>query len=81
MSRTYTVRAVWDDQANVWISDSDIEGLHIEAASLDEFETILADVGAELIAANHVSDDDLGKFSARDLIPAIIFVRPQPEAA
>lgn len=81
MSRTYTVNAIWDDEAKVWISQSDIEGLHIEADTLEEFEAILANTGAELVAANHVSDDDLGKFSSRDLIPAIIFVRPQPKAA
>lgn len=81
MARTYVVKAVWDDDARVWFSDSDIDGLHIEAETLDEFEAVLSDVGAQLIAANHVSDDDLGRFAARDMIPAIMFVRPQSEAA
>ncbi|RNC97095.1 MAG: DUF1902 domain-containing protein [Oricola sp.] len=39
MPRTYTVRAVWDDDAKVWVADSDIEGLHIEADSIDAFES------------------------------------------
>ncbi|WP_375567812.1 DUF1902 domain-containing protein [Oceaniradius stylonematis] len=41
MPRTYTVRAVWDDDAKVWVADSDIEGLHIEADSIDAFESTL----------------------------------------
>ncbi|WP_306026273.1 DUF1902 domain-containing protein [Oceaniradius stylonematis] len=79
--RTYTVRAVWDDDAKVWVADSDIEGLHIEADSIDAFESTLHDVAAELVAANHVTDADLHKFTARDLIPAIVFVKPEPQAA
>jgi uncharacterized membrane protein YqgA involved in biofilm formation len=81
MPRTYHVKAIWDVDSKLWISESDIEGLHIEAATLDEFEAILNDVGGELVAANHVSDMDLERFKARDLIPAIVFVRPEPEAA
>ena len=47
------VRAVWDAQAEVFYSESDIEGLHIEAATLDEFEAIMLDVAPELIMVNH----------------------------
>ncbi|MDZ7823459.1 MAG: DUF1902 domain-containing protein [Ahrensia sp.] len=81
MSRTYTVKALWDAEAKVWFSDSDIEGLHIEADTIEEFEEILADVGGDLVAANHTTDADLQKFSARDLIPAILFIRPEKVAA
>ena len=63
------------------VADSDIEGLHIEADSIDAFESTLHDVAAELVAANHVTDADLHKFTARDLIPAIVFVKPEPQAA
>lgn len=81
MRRTYTVKAVWDDNAKVWAAESDIDGLHIEAATMEEFEAVLQDVAAELVAANHVTDADLDRFSARDLIPAIVFVKPEPQAA
>ena len=40
----YTVRAQWDEQAKVWVTDGeDILGLCVEAASFDQlFEIILA---------------------------------------
>ena len=81
MSHTYTVKAIWDAEAGAWIADSDIVGLHIEAPTIDEFEVVLYDVAAELVAANHVTDADLDRFSARDLIPAIVFIKPEPQAA
>ena len=54
MKRTFKVSAVWDAEAGVYYSESDIEGLHIEAATLEEFEAILMEVGADLVLANHV---------------------------
>ncbi len=53
MKRTFNVKAIWDDEAQVFYSQSDIEGLHIEAASLDEFEAIIIEEAPELIIANH----------------------------
>ena len=53
MKRTSSVKAIWDDEAQVFYAQSDIEGLHIEAASLDEFEEIMLDAAPELIMANH----------------------------
>ena len=53
MKRTFNVKAVWDDEAQVFYSQSDIEGLHVEAASLDEFESIIIEEAPELITANH----------------------------
>lgn len=47
------VKAVWDAEAEVFYSESDIEGLHIEAATLDEFEAIMLDAAPELIMVNH----------------------------
>ena len=52
--RAFTVKAVWDEEARVFYSVSDIEGLHIEAETIGEFEEILQDVVGELIVANHV---------------------------
>lgn len=34
---SFFVQAVWDEEAGVYISHSDIDGLHVEAATLDEF--------------------------------------------
>ena len=53
MKRTFTVKAVWDDEAQVFYAQSDIEGLHIEAVSLDEFEAIIIEEAPELIMASH----------------------------
>ena len=52
MKRTFTVKAIWDNEAQVFYAQSDIEGLHIEAASLDEFEEIVLDTAPELIMVN-----------------------------
>ncbi len=61
MKRTFTVKAVWDNEAQVFYAQSDIEGLHIEAASLDEFEEIIIDAAPELIMANHRSVSEIAR--------------------
>ena len=53
MKRTFSVQAIWDDEAQVFYAQSGIESLHIEAASLDEFEEIMLDAAPELIMVNH----------------------------
>lgn len=53
MKRTFNVKAIWDDEAQVFYSQSDIEGLHVEAASLDEFEAIIIEEAPELTMAIH----------------------------
>ena len=53
---TFWVGARWDDDAEIFRSESNIVGLHIEATSLDEFQEIIMDVVPELIAANYGSD-------------------------
>jgi hypothetical protein len=81
--RTFSVRAVWDPEARVYYSESDIFGLHIETKSLDEFEEVMMAEGVNLIIANHVSAEDLASVPLRDLVPAIVWQRPEvmPEAA
>jgi Domain of unknown function (DUF1902) len=81
--RTFSVRAVWDPEAKVYYSESDIFGLHIETKSLDEFEDVMMAEGVNLILANHVSLVDFANTSLRDLVPAIVWQRPEtmPEAA
>ncbi len=57
MKRTFFVAAHWDSEANVYYSDSDIDGLHIEASSLDEFESLVVELAPELIIENHPSPE------------------------
>jgi Domain of unknown function (DUF1902) len=49
----FSVRAVWDAEAQVYYSESDIFGLHIETKSLDEFEAVMVAAAGDLIRANH----------------------------
>ncbi len=79
MKRTFTVKAVWNNEAQVFYAQSDIEGLHIEAASLDEFEEIIIDAAPELIMANHRSVSEIAERPLKDLIPAILWQRSETE--
>ncbi len=79
MKRTFSVKAIWDDEAQVFYAQSDIEGLHIEAASLDEFEGIMLDAAPELIMANHRSASEIAEHTLKDLIPAILWERSETE--
>lgn len=80
--RSFSVRVEWDEDAGVYyVAESDIVGLHVEAATLDEFEALLMEVGPELVVANHLSKADLETGDVADLIPAIIWRRPEKNAA
>ena len=79
--RTFHVKPVWDDQAGVFYCESDIEGLHIEAKTLDEFIEMLHATAAELIFANHISKQDMASKPLQDLVPAIMLERPALEVA
>lgn len=79
MKRTFSVKAVWDDEAQVFYAQSDIEGLHIEAASLDEFEAIIIEEAPELIMANHRSLSEIAEHPLKDLIPAILWQKSETE--
>lgn len=77
MKRTYFVRARWDADAGVYYSESDIDGLAIEAETLDEFESAMFDIAPELILANHIDASSLASTPLKDLVPAIIWERPE----
>lgn len=79
--RTFHVRAIWDDASKRYYSESDILGLHIESDSLDEFEEVLVDVATEVIFSNHTSSEDLASTPLKDLVPTIVWERPQERAA
>lgn len=50
---TFVIRALWDDEAKVYVSESDIKGLHIEAATLEEFESVIFEHAREFVIENH----------------------------
>lgn len=50
MRKTYHVEALWDPEAKPWVSKSDLPGLVLETATLDEFEALIRDLGPELVA-------------------------------
>jgi hypothetical protein len=77
MKRMFYVRAVWDDEAKVFYSDSDIIGLHIETPTIEEFEAVMNDVAADLIFANHTSAPDMANKTMRELVPTILWQRPE----
>lgn len=79
--RLFNVSAHWDDEAQVYYSESDIVGLHIEAPDLDTFEDVLMDVAPGLIVANHMAPEALKGGRPEELIPAIVWRRPEGRAA
>jgi hypothetical protein len=52
MKPSYYVKALWDPEASVWTSESDIPGLVIEANTLTEFETLIWQLAPEMLAEN-----------------------------
>ncbi|WIY53679.1 DUF1902 domain-containing protein [Devosia sp. YIM 151766] len=79
--RLFNVSAHWDSEAQVYYSESDIVGLHIEAPDLDIFESVLMEVAPGLIVANHMSPEALETGKPEELIPAILWRRPEGRAA
>jgi hypothetical protein len=52
------VRALWDDAASVWVAtSSDIDGLAVEAGSVEELEAKVLIAVAELIELNGSPSD------------------------
>lgn len=78
MKRIYVVTAVWDPEAQVFYSDSNIKGLHIEADTFDEFRHLVAEHAPELIIANHLTTSDIARMPLGDLIPAIVLQAQEP---
>lgn len=78
MKRKYFVTAIWDEEAHVFYSKSDIHGLHIEPETLDEFESLIVDLAPDLIIENHLSSEEVSTTPLRDLIPSIVLREPQP---
>ena len=57
LSHARSVKAVRDEDAGVFRSESDIVCLHIEAETFKEFREVTADIALELILENHVTNE------------------------
>lgn len=76
MKRSYVVTAVWDADAQVFYSESDIKGLHVEADTLEAFEALVVDLAPDLIIENHLSPAEFGATPLREMIPSIVIRHP-----
>lgn len=57
MINHYKIKAFWDQEVQVWVTESsDIIGLVTEADSIDCLTTKLKQIILELLAANHRMD-------------------------
>jgi hypothetical protein len=53
MKSSHYVKAIWDPEASVWVSETDVPGLVIEADTLGEFESLMVELAPEMLDANH----------------------------
>ena len=72
----FYVKALWDDEAGVFYSESDIVGLHIEAVTIDEFVAVMEEMAPQMVVDNHVSKQDPAKKSLLETVSSIIFQPP-----
>lgn len=68
----FYVTAHWDDDAKVFYSESNIVGLHVEAATMEEFEDIVASLAPEICYLNHLS-----KKTPESKYPPVILMKEQ----
>jgi hypothetical protein len=52
MSQSFFVKALWDAEASVWFSESDIPGLVLQTDTLEEFEDLIRHFAPDLLASN-----------------------------
>jgi hypothetical protein len=48
----FTVTALWDEEAHVFYSESDVPGLSVEASTFDEFVELVQALAPEMIVDN-----------------------------
>ncbi len=77
VKRTFFVTACWDEDAEVFWSESDINGLHIEAATFEEFQSLVEELAPDLIFENHLRHEELGATRLKDLIPSVVLRAPE----
>ena len=52
MTQSFYVKAIWDAEASVWCSESNIPGLFLQADTLEEFQDLIRHFGPDLLAEN-----------------------------
>ena len=52
MARAFTVTAVWDSDAEVFTTESDIPGCVVEAGTFEELVDLVRSLAPEVVAAN-----------------------------
>jgi hypothetical protein len=52
MTQSFYVKAVWDAEASVWCSESNIPGLVLQTETLEEFQDLIRHFGPDLLAEN-----------------------------
>ena len=52
MKQKFNVSAIWDDEARVFTSSSDIPGLVVEADTFEEFVLLVEALAPDMLAAN-----------------------------
>ena len=77
----FYISAVWDDEAEVYVSESNIRGLHIIAESIEEFEEVMEDAAFDMIMANHITPNKLDSKPIREFFPNLTFRIPQKDLA
>ena len=76
---TFFVKAIWDKEAEVFVSESNIKGLHIETETINGFEEVMNDVIRELIFANHIQGPEFPTKTIGDLVSTVIWQPPVDE--
>lgn len=75
--KNFHIKAIWDEDAGVFYSESDIVGLHIEAATIEEFQRVMEENALDLVISNHIEPQELARKKITDLIPTIFWERGQ----
>jgi hypothetical protein len=52
MNQSFYVKAIWDAEASVWCSESNIPGLVLQTDTLEEFQDLIRHFGPDLLAEN-----------------------------
>ncbi len=76
MKRTFFVRALWDDEAKIWYSETDIDGLFINAKDLNEFEDVISEFAGDLVLENHWQHGQVPEEMIKTTVPIILWQRP-----
>ncbi len=76
MKRTFYVKALWDDEAKIWTSETDIQGLFINAKDLIEFEEVVNEFAGELVLENHWKNEGIPPEVAGNTVPIILWQKP-----